>query len=304
VRAAFVDTLSEIAANDDRVVLLTGDLGFHVLEPFVQRYPKRFFNMGVAEANMMGVAAGLASRGLIPYCYSIATFASMRGYEQLRDGAALHRLPVRVVGVGAGLGYGSLGVTHHAIEDVAIFRVMAGMGIVAPADSRQVASAVRLIHDQPGPFYLRLAKDAPELDELSPEITWDSIEVIGDGPVAVVTYGALVGSALRAAKMLRATGIYIKVVVVPILSPLSQLALLEAIEKCDLIVTAEDHQRNGGIGSIVAELIAEAALGVRLLRLGYGGLYYPEVGGEKYLHNKIGIDSEGIVSAVVEMFGK
>ncbi len=297
MRHAFVEALSKIAAVDDRVILLTADLGFHVLEPFAERFPSRFINVGVAEANMMGVATGLAARGLVPYCYSIATFASMRGYEQLRDGAALHHLPVKVVGVGAGVGYGTLGATHHAIEDVAILRVMPGMAVVAPADPRQVMKAVGLIHDLPGPAYLRLAKSASALDELSPTIEWDSVQTIGVGSVAVATYGVVVKAALAAARTLSAEGIETRVVVVPVLSPVPESALREAFRGCQLIITAEDHRRTGGLGSMIAEILADDAASTRLVRLGYEGPFYQDHGSEDYLHGRMGIDTFGIVEA-------
>ena len=137
MRTAFVRTLVELAERDERVVLLTGDLGFMALEPFAERFPDRFFNVGVAEQNMVGVATGLAEAGFIPFVYSIATFASLRPYEFIRNGPVLHQLPVRIVGVGGGFEYGHNGVTHHALEDVGVMRVQPGMTVVAPADPAQ-----------------------------------------------------------------------------------------------------------------------------------------------------------------------
>src|SRR3954469_24923245 len=137
MRKAFVASLCELAARDERVMLLTADLGWSVLEPFAERFPNRFLNVGVAEQNMLGVATGLARQGRVPFVYSIATFASMRGYEQFRNGAVLHRLPVRVVGIGGGFAYGHAGPTHHALEDLAIARAQPGVTVLAPADQAQ-----------------------------------------------------------------------------------------------------------------------------------------------------------------------
>ena len=136
MRRAFVRSLIELAEQDERVVLLTGDLGFMVLEPFAERFPDRFINAGVAEQNMLGVATGLADGGMIPYVYSIATFATLRPYEFIRNGAALHRLPVRIVGVGGGLDYGQNGITHWALEDIGVLRIQPEMTVIAPADAR------------------------------------------------------------------------------------------------------------------------------------------------------------------------
>ena len=159
MRAAFTRTLCEIAELDPRVLLLTGDLGYSVLEPFRDRFPDRFLNAGVAEQNMVGVATGLADAGYVPFVYSIATFASMRPYEFLRDGPILHGLPVRIVGVGGGFEYGHAGPTHYALEDVAIMRTQPGLTCIAPADHQQARSALLATRDVPGPIYYRLGKD-------------------------------------------------------------------------------------------------------------------------------------------------
>jgi transketolase len=142
VRATFIRTLVELAEEDERIVLLTGDLGFTVVEPFAERFPDRFFNVGVAEQNMVGVATGLAEAGFVPFAYSIATFATLRSYEFVRNGPVLHHLPVRIVGVGGGLEYGMNGLTHYALEDIAVMRTQPGMTVLAPADFQQARTAL------------------------------------------------------------------------------------------------------------------------------------------------------------------
>src|SRR5438093_2400618 len=137
MRRAFVNTLVELAERDPRILLLTGDLGYLALEPFSERFPDRFFNVGVAEQNMVGLATGLAEAGYIPFCYSIVTFASLRPYEFIRNGPILHQLPVRVVGVGGGVEYGHNGATHYGLEDVGVMRVQPGISVIAPADAQQ-----------------------------------------------------------------------------------------------------------------------------------------------------------------------
>ena len=144
MRKAFIDSLCELARVDERVLLLTGDLGFMVMESFRKNFPKQFINMGVAEQNMIGVATGLAEAGFLPYCYSIATFASLRGFEFIRNGPVLHRLPVRIVGMGMGFEYGHAGPTHYAVEDIGALRTLPGLTIVIPADSAQAASTRRM----------------------------------------------------------------------------------------------------------------------------------------------------------------
>ena len=148
MRATFIRTLVELAEEDKRIVLLTGDLGFTVVEPFAERFPDRFFNVGVAEQNMIGVATGLAEAGFVPFAYSIATFATLRSYEFVRNGPVLHRLPVRIVGVGGGLEYGMNGLTHYALEDIAVMRTQPGMTVLAPADFQQARTALCASQDQ------------------------------------------------------------------------------------------------------------------------------------------------------------
>ncbi len=159
MRRAFTTTLVELAREHDDIVLLTGDLGYTVLEPFQEEFPDRFFNMGVAEQNMVGVATGLAEAGYRPFVYSIVTFATMRPYEFIRNGPIMHGLPVRIVGVGAGLDYAHDGVSHYGLEDVALMRMHPGMTVVAPADGRQTQAALAATWDAPGPVYYRLGKE-------------------------------------------------------------------------------------------------------------------------------------------------
>src|SRR5499426_12070 len=159
MRKAFTRTLVELAEADSRIMLLTGDLGYLALEPFIERFPGRFLNAGVAEQNMVGVATGLAEAGFLPFVYSIVTFATLRPYEFIRNGPVLHRLPVRIVGVGGGFEYGPQGTTHHGLEDVAVMRVQPGMTVIAPADHEQLATALRATWNLPGPVYYRIGKD-------------------------------------------------------------------------------------------------------------------------------------------------
>lgn len=159
MRGAFAKTLSELADRDRRVMLLTGDLGYMALEPFAEWHPDRFINVGVAEQNMVGIATGLAEAGFVPFVYSIVTFATLRPYEFIRNGPVLHRLPVRIVGIGGGFEYGHAGPTHHGTEDVGVMRTLPGITVLAPADHRQTRTAIEATWDIPGPIYYRLGKD-------------------------------------------------------------------------------------------------------------------------------------------------
>ena len=208
MRAEFVSTLLQLAERDPRIVLLTGDLGYTVLEPFAERLPERFFNVGVAEQNMIGLATGLAEGGLRPYAYSIATFASLRPYEFLRNGPALHRLPVRLVGVGGGFDYGHNGISHYALEDVGLMRMQPNVTVAVPADGPQARAAANALADLDEAAYLRLGKDSEPVPGLDGRFELGRAELIGEGSdVALVAMGPLAREAVAAAERLADAGV-------------------------------------------------------------------------------------------------
>lgn len=299
MRTPFIKTLTQLARSDDRIVLLTGDLGFMVIEEFAAEFPTRFYNVGVAEANMMGLAAGLAAEGLLPFCYSIATFASMRGYEHLRDGAALHQLPVRVVGVGGGFAYGSAGPTHHALEDIAIMRALPQMTVIAPVDDRQTVNALRKTYDLDGPIYYRLHKDSFTVEQSDGDFDLERIDTHGTGSVLLVTAGAMTTTVFKASQALRSKGIANTVAAMATLSPVPNGALLDALSGKDVVVTIEDHCLTGGVGSIVAEVMAENACTAKLLRFGVDRRLDGIGGSEKFLLKSYGLDADSIAASVV-----
>jgi transketolase len=267
VRNAFIGALLELAEEDSRIVLLTGDLGFMVLEPFAERIPDRFVNTGVAEQNMMGLATGLADAGFIPFVYSIGTFASMRAYEFIRNGPLLHLLPVRIIGVGAGLDYGHNGVTHYALEDVAIMRAQPDMTIIAPADPAQAVSAVRRSTDVAGPIYFRIGKTDTAVPNLEGRFRLGRLDCLSEGEdVAIVALGSIAAEASEAATMLAQQGISAAVAAVASVQPAPVKDLVELMSEIPSVVTVEAHYRTGGLGSLVAEVIAEHRLRCRLVR--------------------------------------
>jgi transketolase len=267
MRNAFLGALLTMAEEDPRIVLLTGDLGFMVLEPFVERIPDQFVNVGVAEQNMVGVATGLADAGLIPFVYSIATFASMRAYEFIRDGPLLHLLPVRIVGVGAGLDYGHNGVTHYALEDVAIMRAQPDMTIIAPADAAQAITALRCSAEIAGPIYFRIGKAAATVPTLNGSFQPGQMNCVREGTdVAIIALGTMAAEALDAAEMLAQRNISAAVAVVASVQPPPTDDLAELIARVPNVVTVEAHYRTGGLGSLVSEVISQRRLSCRLVR--------------------------------------
>ena len=243
MRATFIRTLVELAEEDKRIVLLTGDLGFTVVEPFAERFPDRFFNVGVAEQNMVGVATGLAEAGFVPFAYSIATFATLRSYEFIRNGPVLHHLPVRIVGVGGGLEYGMNGLTHYALEDIAVMRTQPGMTVLAPADFQQARTALAEDKISPRPDLFRLGKNETEtVPGLDGRFRLDGVERIGAGrDVAIVTTGSIAHEAAAAVDLLDAGGWRSRLVVAACVSPSPTEALAAALRGVSLAVTVEAH---------------------------------------------------------------
>ncbi len=299
MRAAFATTLTGLAASDPRVMLLTGDLGYMALEPFAEAHPGRFLNVGVAEQNMVGLATGLAEAGRVPFVYSIVTFATLRAYEFVRNGPVLHRLPVRVVGVGGGFEYGHAGPTHHGLEDVGVMRLLPGMTVVAPADHRQARSALEATWDLPGPVYYRLGKDdRTVVPGLNGRFGLGRAERIRDGrDVVLIALGAVATEAVAAAQLLAGRGVQAAVLVVGCVSPAPADDLADVAAQVPLAVTVEAHSVAGGLGSLVAEVVAERGLSCRLVRCGVRSAPDGRSGSQDYYHRVHGLNAAAIADA-------
>jgi transketolase len=299
VRGTFARILSELAEKDERVVLLTGDLGYTVLEPFRDKHPKRFFNVGVAEQNMVGVATGMAEAGMIPFCYSIGTFASLRPFEFIRNGPVLHNLPVRVIGLGAGFEYGTAGPTHYSLEDVGIMRTQPGLAVIAPADFEQAGNALHATWDLPGPVYYRLGKDdKAAMPGLKGRFDIGRTQTVRKGDdLLILTCGPISLDVAEAANELAKDGIAAAVVVVASLSPVPEHDLVEALGRYRVAISVETHSVTGGLGSLVAEVIADHGIGTRLVRLGVREGSKGRSGSAAHMHARHGLDRAGIVTA-------
>jgi len=299
-RAAYGKALTALAAEDDRIVALTADLaGSTGLKDFAATYPERFFNIGIAEQNMYGIAAGMALSGKIPFASTFATFASLRAAEQVRTDIAYGKVPVRVVGTHQGVGLAPAGPTHHALEDIAVMRGLANMTIINPADSTQAAMAVAALVEFEGPAYLRLSrpKEATVYTEEKPFIIGKADEVRKGSDVSIIACGGMVGQSLLAAELLSEEGVEAQVLNMATIKPIDADAIIAAAKKTGAVFTVEEHNIYGGLGSAVAEVIAEAGLGVRFMRWGIPDIYtktgeYPE------LLKLYELDGEGIAGKV------
>lgn len=298
MRTAFFNALMDAAERDARINLIVGDLGFGVVEPFARRFPDRFFNAGVAEQNMTGMAAGMALCGKIVFTYSIANFPTLRCLEQIRNDVCYHNADVKIVAVGGGFSYGSLGMTHHATEDLAILRSLPRMTVVAPGDPAETEKAVHAIINTPGPCYLRLGRAGepavhtePFDFELGKAITLKAGE-----DVTLVSTGGMLQTTVQAAEQLAAEGIAARIVSMPTLKPLDTAAILTAIQETRALITVEEHSIIGGLGSAVAETLAESGVSVPFRRIGLASEFSCRPGSQEYLQRTNGLSAENIVT--------
>jgi transketolase len=292
MRNAFASWLCRNAERDERVRLLTGDLGFTVFDEFAERFPDRFLNVGVAEQNMVGVATGLAEAGFIPFVYSIATFASMRPYEFIRNGPLLHRLPVRIVGVGAGFDYGANGITHYALEDVAIMRSQPAMTVIAPADRDQTSAALDATWDLDGPLYLRLGKGGDAVPGLDGRFELGRATTIREGgDLALIGLGGIAAELVEASRELEGRGLRASVTVVSSLTAEPDEELIRVLSEVPLALTVEAGYVKGGLGSEVAETIVERGLSCRLVRCGVETMPHGVSGSAAFLNDRAGISA-------------
>jgi len=249
---------------------LTADLGYAALEPMAERFPDRFVHVGVGEQNMLGLATGLAEAGFIPSVYSIVTFASMRAYEFFRNGAIVHGLPVRLVGMGGGVEYGHNGISHFGLEDVGIMRVQPDLTVVAPADAGQTDAMMTATWNLRGPVYIRLGKDdritVPGLDG---RFRLGHAETVREGSdVLLISMGAISSVTAAAADELAAQEVSCAHLIVSSLNPAPTADLVDALGRYQVAVTVESHYVVGGLGSLVAEVIADHGIQTRLVRCG------------------------------------
>ena len=306
MRAAFVQTLAELAERDSRILLLTGDLGYMALEPFIEKHPQRFFNVGVAEQNMVGLATGLAEAGFIPFVYSIVPFAVLRPYEFIRNGPIQHQLPVRVVGVGGGLEYGSNGLSHYGLEDIAVMRTQPAVTIIAPADHRQTRTAVGATWNLPGPVYYRLGKDdKTTVPGLEGRFELGKVQRIRDGTgLLIIAMGSVASEATAAAAALERRGVSCGVAIVASVSPAPVEELARMLATHSTVMTVEAHYRVGGAGSLVAEVIAERGLRCQLVRCAVDSLPRGITGSQRHLHHVYGLSAEKLVEAALAGLGR
>ena len=303
MRNAFILTLSERAAKDPNIWLLCGDLGFSVLEDFASQFPERFVNIGVAEQNMTGVAAGLALSGKVVFTYSIANFPTFRCLEQIRNDVCYHKLSVKIVSVGGGFSYGSAGYTHHGLEDIAVMRVLPNMTIFAPGDPIEARQAAIACIETDGPCYLRLGKGGEKRvrdEDSTTNVRKASVLSKGDDVTILASAGTL-ALAQETVNRLLLEGIRADFLSVPCLQPFDTEALVRSVSRTGRIVTIEAHGP-GGLGTIVAEFIALSGLAVRFRPVRFDGPPVVSAGSQEELNKAGGLSIENAVNSVLSLF--
>jgi transketolase len=298
MRTAFINELIQQARTNPKVFLVVGDLGFSVVEPFVEEFPDRYLNAGVAEQNMTGVAAGLASEGYHVFTYSIANFPTLRCFEQIRNDIAYHNLPVTVTAVGGGVAYGNLGYSHHAIQDIAALRTLPNLTVLSPADPGEAIACLRLALQRGRPSYLRLGKAGEAILHEPRDITQGPLLLRnGAAPIAFAATGSVLKSALSAADILAQRGIQAAVYSCPVFSNETP-ENFKPLWRHKQIISVEEHGFAGGFGSLLKEL-SPADVRIR-------GCAIPEtntslVGSQEFLWKQAGIDAQTLVQIAIEL---
>ena len=294
LRTAFIDTLRELARIDDRIFLLTADMGYSVFETFRDEFPDRFLNTGIAEQNTIGVAAGLASRGKIVFVYSIIPFVTMRCFEQVRLDLAYNFMNVKLVGVGAGLTYGPLGSSHHALEDIAIMRSLPDMTVLCPGEPIEARELIKRSYEYEGPVYIRLGKNGePKIhsDQTRIEIG-KSITVLEGNDLALITTSNMLETGKRWVEEWKRDGVNASLISMPSLKPFDSYTVKNLIDKEIPIITLEEHSIIGGLGSIISQVIATTGKPVKFQQIGINDKFSHVVGGHEFQRKKFMLDKK------------
>lgn len=305
MRDTFVKTLIEEAKKNKNIELITGDLGFGVLKPYFESLPNQFTNAGIAEQNMTGVAAGMALSGKIVFTYSIGNFPTLRCLEQIRNDCAYPRANVKIVCVGGGFVYGSLGMSHQATEDIAVMRSLPQVTVVCPGDLIEAQEATRAIINTSGTVYMRLGRGGEKrihkkIDDFQ---IGKAIKIReakeSEKRIALFSTGAILDEATDAADILEKNNIGVEEYSFHTVKPIDRAVIISCAERFDTIVTVEEHNIVGGFGSAVAEVLAEEGCPARLIRIGLNDEYCSKVGNQKYLREQYNMSAGGIVDTIL-----
>ena len=302
MRNIFVNEIQKIMREDDKVVFISAECGFNVVETLAAEFPNRFYNTGIAEQSLIGTSAGMALRGLKPVAYTMAMFMTMRAYEQIRVDVAYQQMPVILAGVIPGLGYGNSGTTHHSIEDTAILRALPNMTVLYTSCETDVRAAARQAVNYGKPIYIGLGRNDPQYKctyQADAFKIGKAIELTDGKDAALFATGVMVREAMAAQKLLAERGIQISVYNVHTIKPLDTEAVIKAAERCGTVFSLEEENIIGGLGGAIAELIAENdSIHCRFRRFGVPDTYGETSGSIAWLHRQYGIDAASIADRI------
>ena len=302
MRDSFIRSVLELAKNDKNVELVTGDLGFGVLRPFWEAVPDQFLDVGIAEQNMTAMAAGMALEGKTVFTYSIGNFPTLRCLEQIRNDCAYHGANVNIVCVGGGFVYGSLGMSHHATEDLSTMRALPDVAVFAPADKVEAAAVAKAAAAYPGTCYIRLGRGGEKVirEDIGKFVVGKAIPVCSGSRVSIFSTGDIAGEVMKAKEILESQGITPTIYTFPTVKPIDAETIRACAENHELIVTCEEHNIVGGLGSAVAEVLAEMQNAARMIRVGINDSYCGIVGDQNHLRAHYGLTGGQIAERIAK----
>lgn len=301
MRSMFLQYLTRQAELDPSLFLIVGDVGFSVIEPFRERFPNRFINAGIAEQNMIGIAAGLAMAGHNVYVYSIIPFVTMRCFEQIRNDLCYQNLPVKLVGIGSGFTYGTLGVTHYGLEDISLMRTLPNMTILAPGSKNEIEQLLPIFNGIQGPAYLCIGNTEDQISYPSQTAVslGKAIEIIPHATQSIIATGNALDLAWQTQRLLQEQGINIGLVSLPTIKPLDTEFL--ASRPWQALFTIDEHMINGGLGEGVARFLCEQVTHKVIFQtFGIDDVYFHQIGNRAYLKEKAGLCKEAIAASITK----
>ncbi|MEO5358608.1 MAG: transketolase [Nitrospirae bacterium YQR-1] len=300
MRNAYIKALYELTGRNEKIISLIADNGAIVFDKYREAYPQRLINAGIAEANMISMAAGMASAGFIPFAYTISNFITFRAYEQVRNDLCLQHMNVKLVGIGVGFAYSNLGPTHHNTEDITVMRVLPGLTIFSPSDPLETYNATVAASEINGPVYLRITTGGtPKIYntpyDFKPGL---GVTLTEGGDVTIIATGSIVHETLQAVDILKNSGINAKLINIHTIKPFDREIVLKAMRETGIILSVEEHSVTGGLGGCIAEIIAETGRSVKFKRLGLNDSFPQGYGTYDEMRRANGLDKSSIVNEV------
>ncbi len=307
MRNAFINSIYKVTRENNNVMCMVGDIGGFLLRNYIKDFPNNFYNLGAAEANLVGVAAGLAMSGKIPFVYTITPFITSRCYEQIKVDVCYNNSNVKIVGVGSGVSYGTMGSTHHSLEDIAIMRVLPNMTIIAPSDPQEVEEAVFATTKYQGPTYIRLTLSSSPLDYSRGKFEIGKARIVRKGiDAAIIATGDMVIIAIEAAEALKKENINCYVVNMHTIKPIDEELIKKLSEECKVIVSIEEHSIIGGLGSSISSILSQYSNNKALFKImGFNDVFCKEYSSDKLkIFDKYGLSVNHLITTVHNLYDK